>query len=109
MIGAVAQLGERCLCKAEVAGSIPVGSSELFALSFALAVAECLVTGALPGACGRRRIAGPLRGSTVRRCVARWTGMIPEHCAEAQRSGVATTQARRQGSLPAGLRKQDDL
>ena len=29
-LGAIAQLGERLLCKQEVTGSIPVGSTELF-------------------------------------------------------------------------------
>ena len=34
MIGAVAQLGERLLCKQEVVGSIPIGSTILCSLSF---------------------------------------------------------------------------
>ena len=31
--GAIAQLGERLLCKQEVTGSIPVGSTRIFVLS----------------------------------------------------------------------------
>ncbi len=33
--GAVAQLGERELCKLEVVGSIPIGSTRLFAMPVA--------------------------------------------------------------------------
>ena len=37
--GAIAQLGERLLCKQEVTGSIPVGSTRIFCFS------ECSVKG----------------------------------------------------------------
>src|ERR1700752_144729 len=61
--GAIAQLGERLLCKQEVVGSIPSGSTNTRA--HLLKFARIFRCGTAPGASMRRRVSSALFESSI--------------------------------------------